>query len=99
MRGPPDPELTVKAIPLLATFPTLTTTVPVAAPFGTGATILVALQLVGVAATPLKVTVLVPWVAPKLAPVMVTEVPTAPAMGDRPVMVGAEAVAVTVKMS
>jgi hypothetical protein len=39
---------------------------------------LVALQLVGVPAVPLNVTVLVPWVAPKFAPVIVTGVPTPP---------------------
>jgi hypothetical protein len=65
----PDPDplsltvnvnVTVKVIPLLLTPPTVTTTGPVVAPDGTGATIDVALQLVGVAAVPLKVTVLVP---------------------------------------
>ncbi len=50
----------MKLTPLLATPPTVTTTFPVVAPFGTGATILVALQLVTVAAVPLKVTVLAP---------------------------------------
>jgi len=63
----PDPLLltvsvnvTVKVTPLLARLPTVTTTGPVVTPAGTGATIDVALQLVGVAAVPLKVTVLVP---------------------------------------
>ena len=51
---------TVKLIPLLAAPPTVTTTFPLVAPAGTGATMLVALQLVGVAATPLNFTVLVP---------------------------------------
>ena len=50
---------------------------------------LVAVQLVGVPVTPLKVTVLVPWVDPKFAPVMVTGVPTTPDPGDRPVIEGA----------
>jgi len=36
---------------------------------------LVALQLVGVATVPLNVTVLVPCVAPKFAPVTVTDAP------------------------
>ena len=45
---------TVKLTPLLATPPTVTTTFPVVAPAGTGATMLVALQLVGVAAVPLN---------------------------------------------
>src|SRR5260221_8194843 len=44
---------------------------------------LVADQLVGVAAVPLNVTVLVPCVAPKFVPVIVTAVPTGPFVGDR----------------
>jgi len=51
---------TVNVDPALATPLTVTTTLPVAAPFGTGTTMLVALQLVGVAVVPLKVTALVP---------------------------------------
>jgi len=51
---------TVKAKPLLAMPPTVTTTLPVVAPDGTGTVMLVSLQLVGVAVAPLKVTVLVP---------------------------------------
>jgi hypothetical protein len=73
---------------LLATPPTVTTTFPVVAPLGTGATIVVALQLVGVAAVPLNVTVLVPCVAPKFVPVIVTAVPTSPEVGDTLVMLG-----------
>jgi hypothetical protein len=80
----------VKLTPLLATPPTVTTTFPFVAPLGTGATILVALQLVGVAAVPLNVIVLVPCVAPKLSPAMVTEVPTGPEVGDRLKMAGPE---------
>src|SRR5436309_15970851 len=72
----------------LAIPPTVTTTFPVVAPLGTGTTILVALQLVGVAPIPLNVTVLVPWLAPKLAPVIVTDVPTNPDVGFRLVMLG-----------
>jgi len=79
---------TVKLTPLLATPPTVTTTLPVVAPAGTGTLMLVALQLVGVALVPLKVTVLVPCVAPKYAPVMVTGVPAAPDVGLRLVMLG-----------
>jgi hypothetical protein len=52
--------VTVKGRPLLGTPPTVTTTFPVVAPTGTGASMLVALQFVGVASVPLKVTVLVP---------------------------------------
>ena len=74
---------------LLARPPTVTTTVPVVAPAGTGTTMLVADQLVGVAAVPLNVTVLVPCVAPKLVPAIVTAVPTGPLVGDRLVSVGA----------
>jgi hypothetical protein len=86
---PPPPEFTVKFTPLLAVPPTLTTTFPVVAPPGTGTTILVAPQLVGVAVVPLKVTVLVPWVEPKFDPEIVTAVPTAPEFGLRVVIIGA----------
>src|SRR5438477_570986 len=86
--------VTVKLTPLLATPPTVTTTFPVVAPPGTGTPILVALQLVGVAAVPLNVTVLVPCVAPKFAPVIVTDAPTNPDVGFRPVMLGAGVVSV-----
>src|SRR5947209_9544513 len=90
----PDPAVTVKATPLLATPPTDTTTLPVVAPVGTGATMLVLLQLVGAAAVPLRVSVLVPWVEPKLLPLMVTDVPTGPPVGFTVVIAGG---AVTVK--
>src|SRR6266704_126270 len=43
----------------------------------------------GVAVVPLKVTLLLPWVEPKFAPVMVTEVPTGPDVGFRLAMLGA----------
>lgn len=55
---------------------------------GTGTAMLVGLQLVGVAKIPWSATVLVPWDAPKFAPVIVTEVPTGPEGGLRPVRVG-----------
>jgi hypothetical protein len=51
---------TVKDEPLVFTPAAFTTTFPVVAPVGTGATMLVALQLVGVAVVPLNVTVLEP---------------------------------------
>src|SRR5205814_4854566 len=86
--------VTVKLTPLLATPPTVTTTLPVVAPAGTGTTMFVTLQLVGVAPIPLKVTVLVPWLAPKLAPVIVTDVPRTPDVGLRPVMLGGGTVTV-----
>src|SRR2546422_9755345 len=81
--------VTVKLTPLLATPPTVTTTLPVVAPAGTGTTMLVALQLVGAVAVPLNVTVLVPCVAPKFAPAIVTDVPTNPDVGFKLVMLGA----------
>src|SRR5437879_8651507 len=79
---------TVKLTPLLATPLTVTTTLPVVAPAGTGATIEVALQLAGVATVPLNVNALVPWVEPKLPPAMVTDAPTAPAAADKLLMLG-----------
>jgi hypothetical protein len=69
---PTDPEVgdrlvmlgavadTVKFVPLLATPPTVTTTLPVVAPVGTGTTMPVADQLVGVAVVALNFTVLLP---------------------------------------
>ena len=69
--------------------PTVTMTLPVVAPLGTGTEILVALQLVGVADVPLKVTMLVPCEPPKFVPVIVTEVPTTPEMGFKLVILGA----------
>jgi hypothetical protein len=50
--------------------------------------ILLALQLVGTAVIPLNLTVLVPCVAPKFVPVIVTEEPTKPDVGFRLVMLG-----------
>src|SRR5437016_831208 len=88
---PPADEVTVKLTPLLAIPPTVTTTLPVVAPLGTDATMLVALQLVVLAVVPLKVTA---PVVPKLVPVMVTAVPTGPVVGFRLVMAGAEEVTV-----
>src|ERR1019366_7205058 len=79
---------TVKALPLLATPETVTTTFPVVAPAGTGATMLVALQLVAVADVPLNCTVFVPCVAPKFVPVIVTDPPTTADVGDKVVILG-----------
>src|SRR5208282_5113305 len=78
----------MKITPLLATPFTVTTRFPVVAPSGTGTTMHVALQLVGVAAVPLKVTVLLPCAAPKFVPVIVTSVPHSPELGDKLAMVG-----------
>ena len=73
----------MKDTPLLACPPTVTTTSPVAAPDGTVTVIEVSLQLVAVAvaATPLKVIVPVPCVAPKFSPKTVTDVPSGPVSG------------------
>jgi hypothetical protein len=79
---------TVNAAPALAMAFTVTTTFPVVAPTGTGATICVGAQLVGVAAVPWNINVLVPWVAPKFVPVIVTGVPATLDAGTRLVMVG-----------
>jgi hypothetical protein len=75
------PGATVNPTPLLAMPPTVTTTLPLVVLAGTGTTMLVALHVVGVASTPLNATVLVPLVAPKALPAIVTELPTAPALG------------------
>jgi len=86
-------EVTVKVDALLTTPPTVTTTLPLVAVAGTGTTMLVADQLVGVAAVPLKVTELVPWEAPNPVPVMVVGVPTGPDPGATVVMTGLDPVA------
>jgi hypothetical protein len=83
-------DTTVKLDPLLFTPLANTTTFPVVAPVGTVVTRLVALQLVTVAVVPLNFTVLVPWLDPKFVPVIVTEAPTAPVVGERLVMLGAD---------
>jgi hypothetical protein len=76
----------VKLTPLLATPPTVTTTVPVVAPVGTVVTMVVEFQLVVVVVVPLNFTV---PEDPKFVPVIFTAVPTAPDVGDRLVMFGA----------
>jgi hypothetical protein len=72
---------------LLVTPPAVTTTAPVVAPLGTWTVMLVWLQpLASPTLVPLNVTVPLPWVDPKLLPVIVTTVPTAPEAGFRLVM-------------
>ena len=88
--------MTVKLSPLLGSPPTVTTTLPVVAPVGTGTMMLVAVQLVGDAEVPLNVTVLDPWLTPKFAPVIVREAPTGPDEGLRLEILG---VGVTVKVT
>jgi hypothetical protein len=69
-----DGGLTVKFTTLLEIpSPRTMTTGPEVAPVGTAATMLVALQLVGVVATPLNPTMLVPCEAPKPVPEIVTK--------------------------
>ncbi len=81
-------ERTAVAGKLLLLLPTITTTSPVVTPLGTGTTMDVALQLVGVALVPLKLTVLVPRVVPKFEPLIVTDVATNPEDGERFVIEG-----------
>jgi hypothetical protein len=83
-------DTTVKLTPLLFTPLANTTTFPVVAPDGTVTPMLVALQLVTLAAVPLKLTVPDPCDDPKFVPVIVTAAPTAPVVIDRLVMLGAE---------
>jgi hypothetical protein len=83
------PGFTWNIVPRLGRPPTVTTMLPVLAPAGTGTMILLADHVVGVAAMPLKVTVLLPWVAPKLLPLIVTTVATGPFDGETLVRVGA----------
>jgi len=84
---------TVKVTELLAVPPTVTTTLaaPFASPDGTTATIDVLPQLVVDAVTPANVTVLLPFVPPKFFPVIVTDVPDGPAVGEILVILGAAA--------
>ena len=79
----------MKVTPLLARPETVTMTLPVVAPAGTGAVMLVVFQAVGVAVTPLNFTVLAPCGLPKFVPVITTEVPATPDVGFNPVIVGA----------
>jgi hypothetical protein len=83
--------VTVNVTPLLLAPETVTTTFPVVAPAGTVAVMLDALQLVVVAVVPLNLTVLDPFVAPKLDPAITMDDPTAPVFGVNDVMLGATA--------
>jgi len=81
--------VTVNTMPSLATPPTVTTRFPVVAPAGTCAEMLTELHgTVKPAEVPLKVTVLVPWDAPKFAPEIKISAPTAPEDGFRFVILG-----------
>jgi hypothetical protein len=81
---------TVNKIPLLGTAETVTTTLPVVAVAGTLTVMLPVPQLEAVPAEmPLKVTVLVLWLLPKLLPVIVIAVPMAPEFWLSVLMIGA----------
>ena len=80
---------TVKLFDEAAVMPsTFTKMLPVVAPDGTVVTIDVAVELSTVAVTPLNVTVLSAAVVSKFVPWIVTVSPTAPLVGEKPVIVG-----------
>jgi hypothetical protein len=85
------PAITVKVIPFVAVPPTVTATFPVVAPGGTGTLMYVSFQCVGVAAVPLNVTVLFPWMGPKPVPWICTMLPTTPTFGETVLMAGVTA--------
>jgi len=88
----------MKLSPLLALPPTVTITFPVVAPLGTVVMMYPVVHQVGVACTPLNVTVLEPCVAPKSLPLISTCVPASPEAGNKPVSAGGTGgVVVTVK--
>jgi hypothetical protein len=80
--------VTVKKAPLVAVPFTVTCTLPLLAPLGTCTRIELGPQLIAVAFVPLKVTELLPWLGPKLTPLIVTEVPTMPSDGVKPLIAG-----------
>ena len=89
--GAPD-EATVKLRLLVAVAaPLVTETVPVVAPVGTVTISVVAVAEVTAAATPLNFTTLLAAVRLKPEPKMVTEVPTGPVAGEKPLIPTAEA--------
>jgi hypothetical protein len=71
----------VNATGLLATPDTVTTTLPVVAPLGTGTLMLLFVQELATPGTPLKVTVLEGCGEPKAEPIMVTKAPIGAADG------------------
>src|SRR5215470_18354275 len=88
---PPDPPPvleTVKDNPLLETPATFATTLPLLAPAGTAATMLVEDHEVGAAATPLNITLFPLDELPRFEPAIVTTVPTAPLDGETLEIVG-----------
>lgn len=90
MHGPEGGQLTVKVAGELSLPPAETTTaVDPTGTFGTVATIAEADQeLITAGADPNFTPPVVPWVAPKLAPLIVTAVPSGPFAGERVPMLG-----------
>jgi ABC-type Fe3+ transport system permease subunit len=92
--------ITVNGSGLLAAPPTVTTMLPVVAPGGTAATIVVLLQLETVnAPTPLNVTALNPCEDPRFVPEIVTSVLMGPLAGLIEVMLGAAGATVIVQVA
>jgi hypothetical protein len=89
----------MKLAALLSWLATVTVTFPVVAPFGTGTTMLVGLQLLGAAGVPWKLTPLVPCVAPKFVPEIVTGVLTMPDVGLKFAIVGPDGFSLPVPLS
>ena len=79
-------EVTLNGTELLVSVPAFTTTGPVVAPAGTVAIILVLVQEVVAATTPLTVTD--PIAEPNFTPFMVTAIPVGPLVGERLVIPG-----------
>jgi hypothetical protein len=90
------PGATVKAKLLLLIPPAVTISEPVVAPAGTGATMLLSLQLNGVATVPLKVTLPLPCGMPKPEPLIVICEFTVPLAGETPLITGG---GITVKLA
>src|SRR6185312_13398694 len=84
----PAELVTTNGNALLSTPPTETTMLPVIAPAGTGTTMLVGFQTLGVADIPLNVITLVPCEFPKFTPVSVMGVPADPEDDERLVRIG-----------
>jgi hypothetical protein len=80
--------ITVKLTPLEDTEFTVTTTLPLVAPAGTGTVIEPGLHPDGAACVPLNETVLDPCVEPKPVPVIVINAPAEPEVGDKVATLG-----------
>jgi hypothetical protein len=83
MTGPSAAPVTVKGVVLVAVLaPTCTEIGPEVADAGTVATSCVCEAETTVAVTPLKVTIFADGLAPKPVPLIVTEAPTGPRIGE-----------------